>query len=285
MNISEEATRCGFYALLLSSLAIVALISYAEATQQQAYVGVIANSPRTIGGVRVTTGAVITPLMTSIGFLPHHRDYAVYVNHFDSINGDQAIGSGWLSYKATSSSSVVNYDLGYYKKIGSGAAHSLWRTLATGTPVTAKVEQQTSSSSDCWKSTISGSTFSDFQTICFNSGSFHPGSVAGATGRTFSAYVSGSNTMPGQFDRLYYYYWSGSTLTYDSSSYFSTSDLTKCYSTYKATGSGWIIDYMAKYSTDPNGQQIDKVAVGPIVAVNDDCPTGNLSQQWELKGE
>lgn len=221
--------------------------------------------------------------MSSLGFT-NHRDYAAYAMHIDSINGNQGIGAGWLSYKANSSTPVVNYDLVYAKPNGSGPTHNLTNVLSSGTQPTLRVTQNAQSSS-CWRGLVTTSSTTNSYTHCFASGSFSLGSVAGVTGRTFSAYSAGSNTMPGQFDRNYYYYWSNGVLTFDSTSYFSTVDLNKCYSTKAATGSGWIVDFLTKYSSDPNGLQIDKVAVGPSVVITDDCTSGLLSQSWELPGE
>ncbi|AIF83919.1 hypothetical protein NTE_01859 [Candidatus Nitrososphaera evergladensis SR1] len=270
--------------IAVGGLLVVPLV--ANATQQQAYVGILPSGSRVVAGVRTDTATVITPVMSSLGF-NNHRDYVAYVMHIDAINGNQGIGAGWLSYKDTSTSLVINYDLIYVKPNGSGPTHNLVNQLSSGSQPRLIVTQnaQSGTSANCWTGQAITGSLSNVYSYCFGTGTFSTGSIAGVTGRTFSIYGAGSNTMPGEFDGNHYYYWNSGVLTQDSSTYFSTGSLVKCYTTNGVSSPGWLIDYKAKYNAGGT-QLIDKVDVGPSLATTDDCVTsGNFAQQWELPGE
>lgn len=249
----------------------------AMASPYESYTGILPNN-RAVSGARGSL-MVVTPYVSPTGF-GNHKDFMVYVLKTDAFNGNRAIGAGWY---ADGSGSTGNYNLVYWYEPGTpGPSHTLWTSVSSGAQFTAQVKQN-SQGSNCWTgTTYNGNSASNCFTL-----SFGAGGVASYIGRGFTEYQAGVNDMPSLADQLHYYYWNNGVNTYDSTSYFSyNTNLSKCWSNKAAYGTNsYVVDQLAKESSDPNGQPIDKIGTGPRLYTSDNCPSGNIARAWEVAGE
>ncbi|AIC15950.1 exported protein of unknown function [Nitrososphaera viennensis EN76] len=231
------------YFLLGMVAALILLVpSLANATNYDTYQSMKSNFDQ--AGVQGSL-TVYTPSISGSASPWNHRDYMVYVNFYST---DSSMGAGW--YAQIGSSSVEKYNLVYRVTPTIGVNHDLWTQLSAGTTFTAKVEQQTSSTSYCWKAT----TISNSNSYCFPTGSHPAGSVGNAARSTHPQ--DSSNNLPGWFDSLKVGKWVSGSMQFND--YFSSSSnpYYKCYSS-----NGFILNYV--YSYTGSSSKIDTVATSP----------------------
>jgi hypothetical protein len=248
----------------------------AKAAPYEAYVGIVP-SGRNIAGVQ----GVLTPLLvysTPSGFY-HHKDFMNYIYFIDSLHGDRTMGAGWYSDTFN-----TNYDMVYRYESAIGPNHDLTTSIGT-TQFTATVKQNSQGGS-CWTGITSWQTDS----YCF----VQPTTVGGAAGyigRTFDQYSAGNNDLPSDAKHLHYGYWNNSQVTFDNSSYFSyNTGEVKCWSNTAAGSSNtYVVNGIAKESSDMYGQTVDEVETGPRLIYSDNCKSistqGTASTAWEAVGE
>jgi hypothetical protein len=220
-----------------------------------------------IAGVLGSDTVIDKPYISSTS-LSDHRDYMVYVNLYSG----QSMGAGHYAYK-DSSGTVYVYTLEYWYD-ASGAAHNLVNTIPTSSSYTVKVEQQTSSSSNCWRATTYGG---EAITKCF-SATTYPAAESGAVARTLAphSYSSGTEDLPGLFDYLQAGKWQSGSVVYGD--YFSSSHTTwyKCWA-----GNGYVMKYLGSYT---GGSTEDKIGTGPRdYSSPSDCTYQDPA--WDANGE
>ncbi len=221
---------------------ILILPNVANATNYDTYQSVKSNFNQ--AGVSGSL-TVYTPNISGSASPWNHRDYMAYVNFY---NTDSSMGAGW--YAQIVDSSVKKFNLVYRVTPSIGVNHDLWTQLSAGTTFTAKVEQQTSSTSNCWKAT----TIYNSVSYCFPTGSYPAGSV-GNVGRS-THFQDSSNNLPGWFDLLKVGKWVSGSVQFND--YFSSSSNPY----YKCNSSNGFTLYHA-YSYTGSSNKFDTVATGP----------------------
>lgn len=255
--------------IIMTSIIMLSVsITHAYASEWLAQQGLTKNSPDAIAGATGQLKAINTPYI-SVNSFAGHRDYVVYAN----LSGFNSIGAGWYAEKNSGTGQVVMYNLNYWYD-GTTTSHNAFRSLPANTTFTAYV-QQDSSGSNCWTATT---YFGDYTQKCFSSGGTsgaNAGSTAREGGSTKRDYSAGSDDMPGFFDQLKTYSWSGGSLV---SKYFSDNvNQYKC-----ASQHGFDLDRLTSYT---GGSQYDKVGTGPRTYTTDDCSGGSDNSAYELFGE
>lgn len=243
-------------------------ITNAYASEWLAQQGLTKNSPDTIAGVTGQLKNINKPYI-SVNSFAGHRDYVIYAN----LNNFKSVGSGWYAYKNTGTGQVEMWNLNYWYD-GTTASHDLFRTIPGNTTFTVFV-QQDSSGSNCW---TLATYQADLTSKCFSGGGTtgaNAGSTAREGGGTNRDYSAGVDDMPGLFDQMKTYSWSGGSLV---AKYFSDNvNQYKC-----ASQHSFDLDRLATYQ-GPN--QYDKVGTGPRTYTADDCTGGVDNSAYELFGE
>lgn len=267
VKVDAKAIAC-----VITSITLLAAVYFqahaAFASDYSAYAGESkSNNPRgVIGGLKF-------PATPHISASPanNHRDLMVYVNMANS----QSMGSG--AYAWNNGGTIIISAAEYYYDAVNGATHIVNNSpISVNTLFTAKVEQTTSTTSDCWRAnTANGNSY----TRCFSSTTYplnNVGNIAQAPAPV--SYSYGVNDDPGFFDGLLDGVWEGSNIVYND--YFSNDITTTNYKCISNTH-GYVLDPL--YSYTGSSHLDDRVGTGPEAYLSNTC--NNPLSSYEMFGE
>src|SRR5579864_2757775 len=189
-------------------LSVVVMISVGLpmvcATTYESYEGVTSGNGPTRG---VTSTLTIESTKVSPSGFNNHRDYMVYANDAScgTCSTDSSVGSGWY-IDTTGSPQDLIYDV----SAGGYPGHDIFTSLSGVSNFAPEVVLSSfTTTQQCWHAY----TYSTDETKCITSVNDGAASNVGVTGRTFTAYSSGTNTMPGLFDYTQDLYYDTNTST------------------------------------------------------------------------
>lgn len=247
----------------------------AYATTYESYEGVTSGHGPTRG---VNSNLTVESTKVSPSGFANHRDYMVYANDAScgTCSTDSSVGAGW--YIATTGSPM---DLIYLESAGGYPGHDIFTSIPAGNTFDYDVVLNSfTPTQQCWHAY----TYSTDEIKCITSVNDGTASNVGVSAKTFSAYSSGTNTMPGLFDYTQDLYYNTNTSTVAWEYFSQAAGNYKCWSnTAGGASGGWVLDWLA--SRSGGGSHIDEVGTGPDVYTTDGCTSGYVSSVYQVTGE